>query len=94
MSSSRTAFTPLTVGQIVEKCVAPPMPFRVTAFDGSTAGPEDAPLHLDITSPDALAYAVTAPGDLGLARAYTTCSISTASSTGPRRPTRLRSRAV
>ncbi|WP_130839931.1 class I SAM-dependent methyltransferase [Corynebacterium neomassiliense] len=72
MSSSRTAFTPLTVGQIVEKCVAPPMPFRVTAFDGSTAGPEDAPLHLDITSPDALAYAVTAPGDLGLARAYIT----------------------
>ena len=46
------------------------MPFHVTAFDGSSAGPEDADVHLDITSPDALAYIVTAPGDLGLARAY------------------------
>ncbi|WP_312801566.1 class I SAM-dependent methyltransferase [Corynebacterium variabile] len=72
MSSSRAAFTPLTVGQIVEKVIAPPMPFHVTAFDGSTAGPEDAELRLEITSPDALAYVVTAPGDLGLARAYIT----------------------
>lgn len=70
--SSARGFEPLTVGQIVEKVIAPPMPFHVAAFDGSTAGPEDAPLRLEVTSPDALAYIVTAPGDLGLARAYIT----------------------
>ncbi|MDN6510205.1 MAG: class I SAM-dependent methyltransferase [Corynebacterium sp.] len=68
-------FTPLTVGEIVDKVITPPAPFRVTAFDGSTAGPADAELVLEITSPDALAYIVTAPGDLGLARAYITGSL-------------------
>ncbi|MEY8566920.1 class I SAM-dependent methyltransferase [Corynebacterium sp.] len=68
-------FTPLTVGQIVDKVITPPSPFRVTAFDGSTAGPADAAVALEITSPDALAYIVTAPGDLGLARAYITGSL-------------------
>lgn len=69
-------FEPLTVGQIVEKVVTPPAPFRVEAFDGSVAGPEEANLTLRIESPDALAYIVTAPGDLGLARAYITGQIT------------------
>ena len=63
------SFTPLTVGEIVDKVVAAPAPFRVTAFDGSTSGPQDAELTLEIVSPNALAHIVTAPGDLGLARA-------------------------
>src|SRR5256885_7422144 len=44
----------------------------VRVFDGSRAGPADAPVGIDIRSPRALSYLVTAPGDLGLARAYVT----------------------
>lgn len=73
--SKNGGFVPLTVGQIVDKVIAPPSPFRVTAFDGSTAGPDDAELTLKITSADALAHIVAAPGDLGLARAYLTGSL-------------------
>src|SRR5262245_16007878 len=41
-------------------------------FDGSRAGPEDAVVTILIKSPQALSYLATAPGDLGLARAYVT----------------------
>ena len=46
-----------------------PLPFRLTAFDGSSTGPDDAP-GLHIADRRALTYVLTAPGDLGLARAY------------------------
>ncbi len=44
----------------------------VRVFDGSCAGPADAPVGIDVRSPRALSYLATAPGDLGLARAYVT----------------------
>jgi cyclopropane-fatty-acyl-phospholipid synthase len=44
----------------------------VRVFDGSRAGPADAPIGIEIRSPRALAYLATAPGNLGLARAYVT----------------------
>jgi cyclopropane-fatty-acyl-phospholipid synthase len=62
--------TPATVADLVTAVVAPPLPFRFTAYDGSSAGPADAPLGLHIATPRALTYVLTAPGDLGLARAY------------------------
>ena len=46
------------------------MPLRFTAYDGSAAGPADAPVQLELTNQRGLAYLLTAPGDLGLARAY------------------------
>ena len=42
----------------------------VEAYDGSRSGPVDAPATIVIRSPDALRRIVTAPGELGLARAY------------------------
>ncbi len=45
-------------------------PLRFTAYDGSTAGPEDATLGLDLLTPRGTRYLATAPGELGLARAY------------------------
>jgi cyclopropane-fatty-acyl-phospholipid synthase len=45
-------------------------PLRVAAYDGSAAGPADAPVTVELTSPAALSYLITAPGSLGLARAY------------------------
>lgn len=40
------------------------------AFDGSTAGPKDAAVHLDVRTPRAIEFLAGAPSQLGLARAY------------------------
>jgi cyclopropane-fatty-acyl-phospholipid synthase len=45
-------------------------PLKFTAYDGSTAGPDDAVLGLDLLTPRGATYLATAPGELGLARAY------------------------
>src|SRR3954470_5327952 len=45
-------------------------PIRFNAYDGSTAGPADADITIDVRSSKALAHMVSAPGELGLARAY------------------------
>src|SRR3954451_778724 len=44
-------------------------PVRLRAWDGSAAGPEDAP-GVVVRSPQAVRRLVWAPGELGLARAY------------------------
>ena len=46
------------------------LPVRIVAYDGSTAGPTDAAVRLVVNSPKALSHLVSAPGELGLARAY------------------------
>ena len=46
------------------------LPLKFTAYDGSSAGPDDADLGLDLLTPRGTTYLATAPGDLGLARAY------------------------
>src|SRR5690349_10172978 len=43
--------------------------FPLTPLDGSSAGPSDGP-GLHINNRRALTYVLTAPGDLGLVRAY------------------------
>ncbi len=45
-------------------------PLKFTAYDGSVAGPDDAVLGLDLLTPQGTTYLATAPGELGLARAY------------------------
>src|SRR3954453_211109 len=60
----------LTLAEIFETLLAGPAPIRFTAYDGSTYGPADAAVGLDLKNERGLAYLVTAPGDLGLARAY------------------------
>ena len=42
------------------------------AYDGSRSGPADAEVRIEIRSPFALSYLASAPGELGLARAYVT----------------------
>ena len=43
---------------------------KFTAYDGSSAGAEEASLGLDLRTARGTTYLVTAPGELGLARAY------------------------
>ncbi len=46
------------------------LPFRFTAYDGSEGGDLDCPIHLHLANERGLAYLLTAPGDLGMVRAY------------------------
>ena len=46
------------------------VPVRIEAYDGSAAGPVTAEIRLVVRSSKALAHLVSAPGELGLARAY------------------------
>ncbi|HZW42190.1 MAG TPA: class I SAM-dependent methyltransferase [Agromyces sp.] len=60
----------LTLAEILEILTAGQLPLRFTAYDGSSAGPADAPFGLDLKTPRGTTYLATARGDLGLARAY------------------------
>jgi cyclopropane-fatty-acyl-phospholipid synthase len=60
----------MTLAALVEEILGRDLPVGVTAYDGSRAGPADAAATLAIRSPDALRRIVTAPGELGFARAY------------------------
>jgi cyclopropane-fatty-acyl-phospholipid synthase len=59
----------LSLAQILEILVAGQVPLRFTAYDGSATGPESA-LGFDLVTPRGTTYLATAPGELGLARAY------------------------
>jgi cyclopropane-fatty-acyl-phospholipid synthase len=52
-------------------------PLRFTAYDGSSAGDDDAELGLDLRTPRGATYLATAPGELGLARAYVSGDLQT-----------------
>ncbi len=60
----------ITIGDTVASLLRDGMPVRFTAYDGSAAGPPDAQIRLELTNQRGLAYLLTAPGDLGMARAY------------------------
>jgi cyclopropane-fatty-acyl-phospholipid synthase len=60
----------LTLAEILEIFAAGRMPLKFTAYDGSSAGPDEATIGLDLLTPRGTTYLATAPGELGLARAY------------------------
>jgi len=60
----------MRVGDLVEELVGTDLPIRVTAWDGTELGPPGAPATLVVRSQDAIRRIVTAPGELGFARAY------------------------
>ncbi|MFC7545167.1 class I SAM-dependent methyltransferase [Plantactinospora sp. GCM10030261] len=59
-----------TVAEVLNAIVEGQPPVRITAYDGSTLGPTDDPVALEIRTERGLSYLLTAPGDLGMARAY------------------------
>lgn len=63
------------VAEIISDVVGHDIGVRVIGYDGSKAGPDSAGVALRIVSPRALARLVSAPGTLGLARAYVTGEI-------------------
>jgi cyclopropane-fatty-acyl-phospholipid synthase len=60
----------VTVARTLEAVLGPDLSIAVRAYDGSRLGPADAPATLLIRSPNVFRRLVTAPGDLGLGRAY------------------------
>lgn len=60
----------LTIGQIIEILLGPQLPFRIDAYDGSTAGAADSPYVIRLENQRAIRYIVTAPGEVGFVRAY------------------------
>src|SRR6476661_1933962 len=60
----------MSIAEIVDSVVDGPLPVTLRAYDGSSLGPPDAARALELRTPRAVAYLATAPGDLGLARAY------------------------
>lgn len=60
----------LPLAEIVELVTGGDMPLRFTAYDGSAAGPAESTYSMHLSSPKGATYIATAPGDLGMARAY------------------------
>src|SRR6476659_2724125 len=60
----------MTIADLITGVLGPDLPIGFRAFDGSRAGPEDAPATVVLRSPDAIRRIVTAPGELGFGRAY------------------------
>jgi cyclopropane-fatty-acyl-phospholipid synthase len=59
-----------SIAQVLEIFADGRLPIRFTAYDGSSAGPENAAFGLELKTPRGLTYLATGRGDLGLARAY------------------------
>ena len=60
----------MTVADLLAGLLGPDVPIAFRAYDGSSFGPPDAKTTVVFRSPDALRRIVTAPGELGFARAY------------------------
>lgn len=60
------------IASAFEGIIPPDGGLAVTAYDGSVAGNPDAPVRLELSTPEAVTYLLSAPGELGLARAYVT----------------------
>lgn len=59
-----------TLAEVVEILAGGKLPLRFTAYDGSSSGPADAALGLELKTPRGTTYLATGRGDLGLGRAY------------------------
>ncbi|HSJ50506.1 MAG TPA: class I SAM-dependent methyltransferase [Actinomycetota bacterium] len=60
----------MTVARALEAVLGPDPPVAVRAYDGTRLGPDDAAATLVVHSPVVFRRLVTAPGELGLGRAY------------------------
>jgi cyclopropane-fatty-acyl-phospholipid synthase len=58
------------IADLVRRALGPEVPIAVRAYDGSDASPPDAIATLVLRRPEALQRFVTAPGELGLGRAF------------------------
>jgi cyclopropane-fatty-acyl-phospholipid synthase len=60
----------MAIAELLGGVLGGDLPVEVRAYDGSRTGPRDAPATVIVRSSDAVRRMVTAPGELGLGRAY------------------------
>ncbi|WP_024793682.1 class I SAM-dependent methyltransferase [Tomitella biformata] len=60
----------LTLAEMLDTVSEGPFPIAFTAYDGSATGPVDAEVGVNLKTPRGANFIATAPGDLGLARAF------------------------
>lgn len=60
----------MALASLIESILGTDLPVAFRAYDGSSLGPPDAATAIIVRSPDAVRRIVTAPGELGFARAY------------------------
>ncbi len=65
-----TLATQVSIAEALTTVTPEGLPFRFTAYDGSATGPADSHVHMHLANERGLSYILTAPGDLGLVRAY------------------------
>jgi len=70
MDPGRASTVPFMLGEIFAGVFGADAPVRFSAYDGSAAGRRDSSVGIRLTRPRAAAYLATAPGSLGVARAY------------------------
>lgn len=70
-----------TLERLLAPIVGGELPVRLSAWDGSTAGPADAP-HVTLHSPNVLRRLLWSPGELGAAQAYVTGELDVAGDLG------------
>ncbi|MCW2523003.1 MAG: cfa 3 [Frankiales bacterium] len=66
----------MKIADIVRTLTVEAPSLKFSAYDGSSFGPEDAKIKLVLNNERGLRYLATAPGDLGLARAYVSGDLS------------------
>ena len=62
--------TTVSISEALGQLMPAGVPFHFTAYDGSSTGPENARIGLELLNKRGLSYLLTAPGDLGFACAY------------------------
>jgi cyclopropane-fatty-acyl-phospholipid synthase len=60
----------LPLAEVLRSLIHGEPPFHFTAYDGSSAGPAAAAISMHLRTPRGTSYLATAPGSLGMARAY------------------------
>ncbi|NHA66573.1 SAM-dependent methyltransferase [Phycicoccus flavus] len=70
-TATPTSGVAVRIESALRPLLAGPLPVRLRAWDGSEAGPQDAPL-VELRSPQALTRLLWHPGELGAAQAYVT----------------------
>ncbi|OLF18913.1 class I SAM-dependent methyltransferase [Actinophytocola xanthii] len=65
----------MKLAEVFARAIGRDAPLEFRAFDGSTAGDPGAPARIVVRSPLAMSHLASAPGELGLARAYVSGSL-------------------
>ena len=70
IAPERTQAAPTGLAGVLADLLGTELPVRIDCYDGSSIGPREAKTRVIVRSADALRYILTAPGELGFARAY------------------------